>query len=55
VKARGEQYECANCFLRVSLDEHGGCERCHSQAVISIERIELLLSNQVRPQQAMPA
>lgn len=30
-----ELYECSNCFHRGPLDIHGGCERCHSQAVMS--------------------
>ena len=36
-----EQFECANCSTVGSLDEHGGCSHCHSQAVMSLERIQL--------------
>lgn len=37
----GEQFECGNCYHVGHLDLHGGCERCHSQAVLSIEVLSL--------------
>jgi hypothetical protein len=30
-----ERYECSNCFHIGPLNQHGGCERCFSHAVIS--------------------
>jgi len=36
-----EHFECTNCFHIGPLSVHGGCEECHSQAVISQELISL--------------
>jgi rRNA maturation endonuclease Nob1 len=41
---KGEQFECANCFRIVTLDEHGRCEHCGSLAVMSLERVEVLVA-----------
>jgi hypothetical protein len=36
-----ELFECRDCFHIGPLNVHGGCEECHSQAVISQELIAL--------------
>lgn len=36
-----EVYECANCFHKVNLDEHGKCALCGSVAVISLHLISV--------------
>jgi hypothetical protein len=36
-----EHFECANCFHKWPLDIHGGCEHCHSQAVMSLAVISM--------------
>ena len=38
----GEQFECGNCYHVGHLDLHGGCEHCHSQAVVSKDLLELV-------------
>lgn len=37
MKHPAEQFECMNCYHSGPLNEHGGCEQCHSQAVMSLE------------------
>lgn len=48
----GEQFECLDCYHVGSLDIRGGCEHCHSQAVISAELVSLL-SNEVSTELAI--
>jgi hypothetical protein len=38
-----DTHECANCFHKGALNRHGRCERCDSQAVMSVSLLELLL------------
>lgn len=40
-----EQFECLNCLHVGELDQRGGCERCGSQTVMSVERIMVLADN----------
>lgn len=35
-----ETFECANCHHTGPLDNHGRCENCHSDAVVSSHEIE---------------
>lgn len=44
-----ERYECSNCFHVGPLNQHGGCERCLSRAVIS-EAVILQASETLAPQ-----
>lgn len=37
-----EQFECLNCLHVGGLNQHGGCESCGSQTVMSVERIMVL-------------
>jgi hypothetical protein len=37
-----EQFECLNCLHVGALNQRGGCERCGSQVVMSVERIMVL-------------
>ncbi|MCU1338826.1 MAG: hypothetical protein JWO19_4407 [Bryobacterales bacterium] len=45
----GEQFQCCDCLHIGPLDIHGGCEGCHSQAVISQELISLRDLRQLEP------
>jgi hypothetical protein len=36
-----ERYECANCYHRDQLDKYGRCQRCGSDAVISLNKINI--------------
>jgi len=46
----GEQFYCSNCQRYVSLDKHGYCEHCGSDALIPAAIIEI--SNPIpKPQQ----
>jgi hypothetical protein len=42
-----EQYECGNCYFVGELDVHGGCGRCHSQAVLSVEKVRELFTREI--------
>jgi len=42
-----EQYECGNCYFVGELDVHGGCGRCHSQAVLSLEKVRELFTREI--------
>ena len=44
-----ERYECSNCFHIGPLNQHGGCERCMSKAVMS-EAMIRGVSDQLSPQ-----
>jgi len=43
-----EPYECSNCFHRGPLNEHGRCERCDSQSVMSAHLVEILMAQSPR-------
>ena len=38
-----EAYECQNCFYTGSLNNHGHCDRCNSNAVVSEQVLSYLL------------
>jgi hypothetical protein len=50
-----EQYECGNCYFVGPLNLHGGCGRCNSQAVLSLERVGLLIRETIETRQRVLA
>jgi len=48
-----EHFECRDCLHVGSLDVHGACERCGSQAVISVEVLSVLC--QLKTNATIPA
>jgi Zn finger protein HypA/HybF involved in hydrogenase expression len=55
-----EQFECQDCYHVGSLDVHGACEECHSQAVWSVELHGTVAALAIRPiaslsERTMPA